>query len=101
MSRNSRKSGQKLLGLVGSLMLLLPACDPCQSLAEKMCDCKYGEGEEGRRCRSDLNLAKSLIYFEVAKDPKVCLKALKECPCDKLYDGDDRKCGMYRDLMPD
>ena len=99
MSNNSRKSGLKLL-VLGAL-ILLSACDPCESLSKQICDCRYGDTEKGRICRQELNLAKTHKYFSNAKDTNICLRALQECPCDKLNDGDDRQCGMYRDLIPD
>jgi hypothetical protein len=96
MSRNSRKSGHKLLVLLGTLMLVLSACDPCRSFAEKKCDCEEDTEDGRRRCRANLSLSESHINFKAAKDVNMCLQALQECSCKNIIDGDDTKCGMYR-----
>jgi hypothetical protein len=75
--------------------LAVAACDPCRSLAEKVCQCRETE-EERKACISDLSLANQHEYFSQAKEPGVCEAALKKCSCEGLNNSEDAECGMYR-----
>lgn len=81
-----------------SILLGVLACDPCYELSQRMCECKESELEI-RQCKTDLNLAKSHKFFEIAKEPRICEEALEKCSCLQLMRGQDEKCGIYREAL--
>lgn len=92
----SKKMNYVLRGFFLALVFFgVLACDPCRQLAEQICDCKDSE-KERQQCKSDLNLANSHKFFEIAKEPSICEEALKSCSCEDLLRGQDQKCGFYR-----
>ena len=76
-------------------LCFINACDPCYRLAELVCECKDSE-EERKACKDYLSLGKSHKHFEAARDRNVCLRALEECSCKDILEGNDERCGMYR-----
>ena len=84
---------------VFALIALLPvvACDPCKSLAEKICECELSSGQRDLCLRSIDSFSK-LKDFEVAMKPDKCQEILerKSCTCMALQDGLVENCGMTR-----
>lgn len=82
-----------LLSLMGAI-----ACDRCYDLATQLCSCE--ETEEARKaCKANLGLAKSHKFFEIARDQNICERALEDCSCKKMKEGQDEKCGLYRNAL--
>lgn len=81
-----------------SALLGIFACNPCHEVAEKMCECIENQNER-EQCKTDLNLAKSHKFFEIAKEPKVCEEVMSMCTCEQLLRGEDEKCGRYRKAL--
>lgn len=77
------------------LIVLVSACDPCRDLGDNLCICLNDSEIAQRQCKERLNVAKSHKFFEIARDRKLCEKALK-CRCKELLNGEDEQCGMYR-----
>lgn len=77
--------------------LLQNACDPCYSLAQKICDCL--PPNERSACMSNLSTANQHSGLELAKNPAICEEALKPgvCRCsDFLARRNYEKCGLNR-----
>lgn len=77
-------------------MLGVASCDPCEQLANKICDCEETPAEQ-ERCKKELELRKSHSSFDQARDVEACKKALTECTsCKALQNHEIEKCGMTR-----
>lgn len=83
------------LGLTA--IFALAACDPCRSLADKICECKTLPGER-ESCLRSLDLFPHMSGFSFANDPELCREVLERnsCNCSAILDGLVENCGMTR-----
>lgn len=98
MSREKKITQRSYHVALWFLLISAFACDPCYELATQLCDCKQTE-EERSTCKKNLSLAKAHKFFDVAKDANTCKKALQECTCKKIAEGNDLECGIYRSRL--
>lgn len=82
-----------LLSLVNAI-----ACDRCYDLAAQLCECEKTE-ERRKACKTNLSLAKSHKFFDLARDQQKCEEAQQKCGCKKMEEGQDEECGLYRDAL--
>lgn len=83
-----------LLSFLG--LLTQSSCDPCYTLAEKICNCL--PPDEKTSCVANLSLGNQHRGYEFAKDSEVCKKTLEldECECEDYLNNKFEKCGLYR-----
>lgn len=87
-----------LIGGVFLAGLFTSACDPCDQLSAKICDCQPTETER-RACRQDVDTQKRQRTVTDA-DRAVCAAKLETCTCAALDADDVVACGFSRDNGP-
>jgi hypothetical protein len=75
-----------LLGLIG--------CDPCGTLAERICQCQHTEYTR-QQCSQRVEVQKQQRQPTDA-EKKSCEAALKTCTCEALESHDLSACGFAR-----
>lgn len=76
---------------------LVAGCDPCRSLAEKICDCE--ESTVARdSCLRTLDTFGNMQSYSIAAQPDTCRAILKDpnCNCMAIKNGQVESCGMTR-----
>lgn len=83
-----------VMGLVVAL-LAVPACwDPCDQLANTICDCEKTEIER-QQCRQRVEIQKQQRDPSEA-DKQACQSAQTTCTCEALAEGRLSACGFSR-----
>jgi len=79
------------------LLSLVSACDPCRTLAEKICDCEES-GAARDNCKRSLDTFSNMQSFSFAERTEICQEKLKDpnCSCLAIRNGQLENCGMTR-----
>lgn len=90
-------SRHRFLGAVLVMGAALMGCDPCRSLAEKICECEETSAQRDV-CRRSLDLFGNMQSYSAAAKTQMCSEVLKResCTCPALQAGQVENCGMTR-----
>jgi hypothetical protein len=72
----------------------LSACDPCQALSNRICDCQPTPGDQ-QRCRIARDEQRNQRDV-TDEDREKCAAALETCTCDALDENQVELCGLTR-----
>ena len=88
----------RLMLFVGLMAILaLVACDPCRTLADKICECE--ESNTAREnCRRSIDMFSQMKNFDRASKTETCREILnsESCNCLAIRNGLIENCGMTR-----
>jgi len=78
-------------------LCLITGCDPCRSLAEKICDCEESSFARDN-CKRALDTFGGMQSYGNAVQPDQCRAILKDpnCSCLAIKNGQVESCGMTR-----
>jgi hypothetical protein len=90
-------SRHNLVFFMAATVLGLSACDPCRSLADKICECERTPAAR-ETCRRSLDLFGNMKGFDIATKTDTCRALLSDpkCNCQAIDNGEFEKCGMTR-----
>jgi hypothetical protein len=90
-------SRPRFLLLFGLIFIPLLGCDPCRTLADKICECEETSAARDN-CHKTLDVFSSSPSFGVASKTEMCRMALenKDCSCLALRNGQLENCGLTR-----